>query len=209
VAKPAAQLLGRLRALAWLPGVAVEVHERHAAFVIRKRNFAWFLDDHHGDGIIALSLKVPPGENQAMMAAQPERFVLPSYIASRGWVSIRLDVPQADWDEVGELLTDRCLMTAPKTLVKRCRSLHRLSLLSAALLSRRQRLLGHFVRLGFLHPLRVRLPVMPADRRPDRPSLGHLDGCPARLAFSHNKPPVVPWHWEVAFNIRPRGDKLG
>ena len=75
--------------------------------------------DHHGDGMTVISLKVPPGENQAMVAGEPERFVLPSYVASRGWVSVRLDVPGVDWAEVAELLTDSYRMTAPKTLVRR------------------------------------------------------------------------------------------
>lgn len=75
--------------------------------------------DHHGDGMVVVSLKVPPGENQAMVAAESDRFVMPSYMGARGWVSIRLDVPRVDWDEVAELLTDSYRMVAPKTLVNR------------------------------------------------------------------------------------------
>lgn len=113
------QALGRLKVLAEaLPECTVEPFQQHAAFVVRKRTFAWFMVDHHGDGMVVLSLKVPPGENQAMVEADPERFVLPAYVASRGWVSIRLDIPRVDWDEVAELLTDSYRMYAPKTLVK-------------------------------------------------------------------------------------------
>ncbi|HEU4866925.1 MAG TPA: MmcQ/YjbR family DNA-binding protein [Actinomycetota bacterium] len=116
---PEEEPLGRLKTMAEaLPECAVVPFKQHAAFAVRKRTFAWFMVDHQGDGMTVLSLKVPPGENQAMVAAEPDRFVLPAYVASRGWVSIRLDVPNVDWDEVAELLTDSYRMYAPKSLVK-------------------------------------------------------------------------------------------
>src|SRR4051794_31433215 len=34
------------------PEAEREVHGRHADFRVRKRPFAYFLDDHHGDGIV-------------------------------------------------------------------------------------------------------------------------------------------------------------
>jgi hypothetical protein len=119
VQPPEDESLQRLKDIAGaLPECTVELAEPHAAFVVRKKTFAWFMVDHHGDGMTVACVKVPPGENQAMVAADPQRFVLPSYVASRGWVSIRLDVPNVDWYEVTELLTDSYRMTAPKTLVK-------------------------------------------------------------------------------------------
>jgi hypothetical protein len=33
---------------------------RHIAFIVRKRTFAFFTDDHHGDGRLALTVKVTP-----------------------------------------------------------------------------------------------------------------------------------------------------
>lgn len=111
--------LDRLKVMAdALPECSVVPFQQHAAFAVRKRTFAWFLVDHHGDGMTVLSVKVPPGENQAMVAADPARYVLPDYVAARGWVSIRLDIPRVDWDEVAELLTDSYRLVAPKTLVK-------------------------------------------------------------------------------------------
>ena len=79
-------------------------HGSHAAFLIRKKNFAYYLDNHHGDGIIAITCKVAPGDNKLLADAQPERFYLPAYIASRGWVALRLDRGEIDWEEVRELL---------------------------------------------------------------------------------------------------------
>jgi phosphoribosylglycinamide formyltransferase-1 len=76
----------------------------YAAFLVRKRTFAYFLNDHHGDGIVAVACKALPGDNTALAAAQPARFYLPSYIGPRGWIALRLDLGKVDWDEVAELV---------------------------------------------------------------------------------------------------------
>jgi len=89
---------------------------QHAGFLVRKRMFAYFLNDHHGDGIVAVSCKVVPGDNDALCSAQPKRFYLPAYVASKGWVGLRLDVGEIDWDEVSELIRGSYLLIAPKRL---------------------------------------------------------------------------------------------
>jgi hypothetical protein len=99
-----------------LPDATVDRHGSHATFRVRKKVFAYFLDNHHGDGIVALTCKVGPGDNTALIAAQPDRFYMPSYIGPRGWVALRLDRGEVDWEEVDELLRDSYRRTAPKTL---------------------------------------------------------------------------------------------
>ena len=99
-----------------LPETTREDCGRHAGFHVRKKTFAWFLDDHHGDGIVAISCKVLPGDNSALVAAHPARFYLPAYMASRGWVALRLDTRKIDWDEVAELVTTSYRLIAPKKL---------------------------------------------------------------------------------------------
>ena len=99
-----------------LPETAHQLHGRHAAFLVRKKIFAYFLDDHHGDGIVALTCKALPGDNKALVAAQPDRFYLPAYIGSRGWVALRLDTGKIDWNEVGELMRGSYILVAPKRL---------------------------------------------------------------------------------------------
>src|ERR1017187_4295522 len=83
-----------------LPEATRDVCGQHAGFLVRKKTFAWFLNDHHGDGIVAVSCKVLPGDNTALIAADPARFYMPAYIGPRGWVALRLDVGKVDWDEV-------------------------------------------------------------------------------------------------------------
>jgi predicted DNA-binding protein (MmcQ/YjbR family) len=99
-----------------LPEAAVEIHGSHATFRVRTKVFAYFLDNHHGDGIVAVSCKAGPEDNTALVAAQPDRFYLPAYIGPRGWVALRLDIGDIDWDEVNELVVGSYRLTAPRTL---------------------------------------------------------------------------------------------
>jgi hypothetical protein len=55
-------------------------------------------------------------DNAALATTQPARFYLPAYIGSRGWVALRLDVGNVDWDEVSELVIGRYRLVAPKRL---------------------------------------------------------------------------------------------
>ena len=95
---------------------ARQLHGSHASFLVRKKIFAYYLDNHHGDGIVAITCKVFPGDNAALVAADPRRFYLPAYIGSRGWVALRLDLGDIDWDEVAELIAGSYRMVAPKRL---------------------------------------------------------------------------------------------
>ncbi len=99
-----------------LPETTIERSGSHAAFRIRKKTYAYFLNNHHGDGIIAVTGKVLPGDNKALAAAQPAKFYLPAYIASKGWVALRLDLPKIDWAEVKELMQTSYLQIAPKRI---------------------------------------------------------------------------------------------
>jgi hypothetical protein len=90
-----------------LPEIKRQVHGSHAQFLVRKKTFAYFLDNHHGDGIVAVTGKVLAGDNKALAEAQP------------GWVALRLDVGKVDWDEVKELLLGSYTLLAPKRLAER------------------------------------------------------------------------------------------
>jgi hypothetical protein len=104
-----------------LPEATRDYNGQHAGFQVRKKTFAWFLNDHHGDGIVAVNCKVLRGDNTALAAAQPERFYIPAYVGPKGWVGLRLDTGEIDWEEVTELVNGSYRLVAPKrlaTLVK-------------------------------------------------------------------------------------------
>jgi len=106
-----------------LPEATRQIYGSHAQFLVRKKTFAYFLDNHHGDGIIAVTGKVLPGDNKALAEAQPGRFYLPAYIASKGWVALRLDMGKIDWDEVRELLSGNYTLIAPRRLAERVKTI--------------------------------------------------------------------------------------
>jgi len=99
-----------------LPEATRRYNGQHASFLIRKKTFAYFLNDHHGDGRVAIACKVLPGDNESLAKTQPRRFYLRAYIASRGWVALRLDAGEIDWDEVSELARGSYQLIAPKRL---------------------------------------------------------------------------------------------
>lgn len=99
-----------------------EVTERrsHGAvtfFIRGKRTLAYLTDDHHGDGRLALTCPAPPGVQEELVEAEPERFFRPPYVGHRGWVGLRLDV-DPDWEEVAALVTQAYRSVAPVKLAR-------------------------------------------------------------------------------------------
>ncbi len=67
------------------PEVVTEVAgDQHRAFRIRKRIFAYYLFDHHGDGMIALTCKSNLSEQRRLVRGDPESFFVPAYLGSKG-----------------------------------------------------------------------------------------------------------------------------
>jgi hypothetical protein len=61
-----------------LPDARREDKESHSAFLVGKRTFAYYLNNHHGDNIISVCCKVLPGENRFLVESGPGRFYLPA-----------------------------------------------------------------------------------------------------------------------------------
>ena len=88
------------------------------SFFVRERTcFAMVLENHHGDGIFGLWTAAPPGSQELLVAADPERFFRPPYVGHRGWLGVRLD-GAVDWDEVAGIVEDAWATVAPKWLVE-------------------------------------------------------------------------------------------
>ena len=100
-----------------LPEAARELSPPLATFRVRKKTFAYYLENHRGDeGIVGLACKAPAGENEALAAEDPARFYIPAYMGPRGWSGFRLDTADVDWDRVEDLVVRSYLLTAPKRL---------------------------------------------------------------------------------------------
>ena len=87
------------------PEATRELQGDHASFRVRKKVFAYFLNNHHGDGIVSICGKALPGDNKILVSSDPAKYYLPAYIGPRGWVGLRLDIGKVDWEEVKELIT--------------------------------------------------------------------------------------------------------
>jgi hypothetical protein len=105
-----------LRLCRTLPEATTTHHDQHVGFQVGGRTFAWYVDDEHGDGRVGVLCKAPPGENTALVAADPHRYYLPRYVGKRGWVGLRLDLQDVDWGEVAELVVDSYRLVAPRRL---------------------------------------------------------------------------------------------
>jgi hypothetical protein len=93
-------------------------HGSPAWFIRDKKTIVMFLDDHHGDGRLALWCAAPPGVQALMVDEDPVRFFVPPYVGHRGWLGVRLDI-DVDWDEVAGIVEDAFRTIAPETLVAR------------------------------------------------------------------------------------------
>jgi hypothetical protein len=110
--------LARMREICLaLPEVTERLsHGSPTWFVRDKKTFVMFLDDHHGDGRLAIWCAAPPGVQEELVGQEPERFFRPPYVGHRGWLGVRLDV-DVDWDEMVGIAEDAYRQVAPKKLV--------------------------------------------------------------------------------------------
>ncbi|HEY0637839.1 MAG TPA: MmcQ/YjbR family DNA-binding protein [Pseudonocardiaceae bacterium] len=106
------------RICATLPEVSERLSHGSPAFFVRDRKtLVMLLDDHHGDGRLAIWCPAPEGVQATLVAAEPHRFFRPPYVGGRGWLGLRLDV-EVDWAEVAAIIEDAFRLVAPKTLVR-------------------------------------------------------------------------------------------
>ncbi|MDK2761262.1 MAG: phosphoribosylglycinamide formyltransferase [Sphingopyxis sp.] len=113
-----AYLCGRVRELAMaLPDANETISHGMPCFGIAKgKKFAYFTEDHHGDGRTALLVKISGADEQAALIELDEaRYFRPAYFGD-GWIGIRLDLGDTDWDAIGEWLRKSWLAVAPKKL---------------------------------------------------------------------------------------------
>jgi hypothetical protein len=91
-------------------------HGAPSFFVREKKCFLMVLDDHHGDGIFGIWCAAPPGNQELLVQADPDRFFRPPYVGHRGWLGVRLN-DGVDWDELQGIVEDAFATVAPKTLL--------------------------------------------------------------------------------------------
>ncbi len=102
--KLATAMLARVRKLcAALPGTEERDSHGSPGFFASKKAFAYFLDNHHHDGRLAVWCAAPDGAQAMLVDANPDVYFLPPYVAKQGWIGVRLD-RGAPWKEIAAVL---------------------------------------------------------------------------------------------------------
>lgn len=113
----AAQLARLQAACLALPQTSERPSHGGPAFFIRgKTCFVMFLDDHHGDGRLAIWCAAPDGVQAEMVETEPERFFRPPYVGHRGWLGVHLRT--VDDDELSAIVTEAFRAVAPPTVLR-------------------------------------------------------------------------------------------
>jgi hypothetical protein len=110
--------LPRLRALCTaLPEVTERPSHGEPTWFVRDRKTFVTYADHHHDERVGCWMAAPAGSQVALVGSDPDRFFVPPYVGHRGWLGVRLDVADVDWDELAELVVEAYRTVAPKRLV--------------------------------------------------------------------------------------------
>jgi phosphoribosylglycinamide formyltransferase-1 len=83
------------------------------------KHFAILADRHHGEEAIGLLVKASgPDEMTGLIEAQPDLYYWPKYYGASGWLGLKLNRPDTDWDQVQDWLERSWLSAAPSRLTK-------------------------------------------------------------------------------------------
>ena len=106
----------RIRALALPETDEVVSHGMPCFGIIKGKKFAYVSCDHHGDGKTAMLVKISGrDEQETLIEADPDHHYRPAYFGD-GWIGIRLDLGDTDWDRIGEWLVRSWQSIAPRRL---------------------------------------------------------------------------------------------
>ncbi|NKC29516.1 MmcQ/YjbR family DNA-binding protein [Falsiroseomonas selenitidurans] len=112
----AASPTARLRRICLALPEAAEVETwEQPTFRVRGRIFAML---HAAPDGLAVWFKAPPGSQELLLEAAPDRFFRPPYLGHKGWVALRLG-GSVDWAEAAAQIRRSYSLIAPKRLAAR------------------------------------------------------------------------------------------
>ncbi len=86
--------------------------------IVGGKKFAYVSVDHHNDGKTALLVKISGAEEQAMLIdSDADHYYRPAYFGD-GWIGIRLDLGDTDWNHIGDWIAKSWRAVAPRKLTK-------------------------------------------------------------------------------------------
>lgn len=112
------EALARVRAVCLaLPETSERPSHGGPAFFIRnKKCFVMFLDNHHGDGRLAIWCAAPDGVQADLVETDPERFFRPPYVGHLGWLGVQL--PEIQDAELRAIGREAFITVAPPSVLK-------------------------------------------------------------------------------------------
>lgn len=96
-----------------------DAHEVEAwgepTFRVKNKLFAMYASagTHHSPKQPSIWVKSTPVNQQFMVHDKPERYFVPPYVGTSGWVGVRFDA-HVNWKELQEVLRDAYDLIAPK-----------------------------------------------------------------------------------------------
>lgn len=87
------------------------------------RHFAILADRHHGSDAIGLLVKASGADEMTgLIEAQPDLYYWPKYYGASGWLGLKLNRPDTDWEQVRQWLERSWQAAAPARLTKLIRA---------------------------------------------------------------------------------------
>ena len=81
--------------------------------------FAILADRHHGEDAVGLLVRASgPDEMSGLIEAQPDVYYWPKYYGASGWLGLKLNRREVDWDQVGDWLERSWRAAAPKRMTR-------------------------------------------------------------------------------------------
>ena len=114
--RPTATVVRNLRRICLaFPEATEKPFGGHDAPSFRVRDKLFLMLGESGE---TLTCKAGPGDQALLVASDPDRFFVPPYVGTKGWVGVRLG-GRVDWEEIAELAEDSYRLIAPRSLVAR------------------------------------------------------------------------------------------
>jgi len=91
-------------------------HGSPAFFIRGKRAFVMYMNNHHGDGRLALWCAAQPEMQRMFVSSSSKHYYVPPYVGHLGWIGVRLD-RRLSWGKITTAIEDAYLTVAPKKLI--------------------------------------------------------------------------------------------
>ena len=91
-------------------------HGSPAFFIRGKRAFVMYMNNHHGDGRLALWCAAQPEMQRMLVSSSSKHYHVPPYVGHLGWIGVRLD-RRLSWGKITTAIEDAYLTVAPKKLI--------------------------------------------------------------------------------------------